>query len=120
MIFLTMFDVFLLIHEFIFFITLNCWIILFRFKFFKNPNPLFAYIITLVYNIGILGYMIYYDFPFNYILFYLIYIISKIISVNSLIFNYDGEINYFSIIFTIFLIVIITSISTITTINPNN
>jgi len=117
---LTLFNFLLLIHEFLFIICLEIWTLLFKYDYFKSASPLFAKILKLIFNIGILGYMIIYDIPFIIYLIYLIYIIYKIYSINSLIIDYHAGIDYFSIIVTFLLIIIITCISIMTVIKTND
>ena len=117
---ITLFDLLLIIHEFIYLIVLGIWLFLFKYDYLKSPNPLFAYIITLINNIIILFYMILSGTSFIVFIIYLIYIIFKVFSVFSLIFDYNSYVDYFSILITILVIFIISFISTITTINSNN
>ena len=98
-------------------IVLNIWLFLFKFNFFESPNPLFIYIITLLNNALILIYMITNGTSFIYFIIYLIYIILKVFSVLDLIFEYNSNIDYYSILITILVIFIISFISTITTID---
>jgi len=119
MIILTLTQVLLIIHEFLYLIILNTWLLLFKFEFVKSPNPLFAYLISMINNIIILIYMIVNEVSFSFFVMYLIYMISKIFSILTLIFDYKSKIDYFSILITILMIFIISIISTITAIEYN-
>lgn len=118
--FLTLFELLIIIQEFLYLIVLNIWLFFYKFNFFKSPNPLFAYIITLLNNIIILIYMIANETSYIYFIIYLIYIILKVFSVLDLIFDYNSNIDYYSIFITILLIFIISFISIISSINYNN
>jgi len=117
MIVLTLFQFLLIIHEFIYWIVLQTWLLLFKNDFIKSPNPLFAYAISMINSALILVYMIINGISFINFFIYLIFVIMKVFSILNLIFDYEATIDYFSIITTIFIIFIIIFISTITSIN---
>jgi len=115
MINLTLFDIVLIIHEFLYLIILYIWSFLFKYDYVKSPNPLFAYIITMFNSIMIIIYMIFTGVSYIYFISYMIYFISKIFSMIALIFDYEATIDYISILMTIMIILIITFISIIST-----
>lgn len=113
MINLTFFDIALIIHELLYFIILYTWLFIFKNDYLKSPNPLFAYIISTFNSFIIISYMFFIGVSYIYMTFYMIYFISKIISILSLIFDYDATIDYISVFTTIIIILIIIFISII-------
>jgi hypothetical protein len=117
MIVLTLFQFLLIIHEFIYWIVLGSWILLFKYDFVLSPNPLFAYTISMINSALILVYMVINGISFTIFLGYLIYVIMKVFSILNLIFDYNATIDYVSILTTIFIIFLIILISAIISIN---
>ena len=117
---ITFYGIIILVQEFIYLIILGSWILLFKYEILKSPNPLFAYIITLINNILFICYMIINGTPFIIFICYLIYFIFKIFSLLDLIVDYKATIDIVSIFTTILLILTVSLISSIFTINMIN
>ena len=95
----------LLINDFLIYIIFSIWYLLFQYEIIKSPNPLFAYIITLFYNLIILFFMIYKKISINKILIYLSLIfILKIIPIYYMITYYNLSIDLISIYVTIIIL----------------
>ena len=102
---ITFYGIIILVQEFIYLIILGSWILLFKYEILKSPNPLFAYIITLIYNLLILSYMIYRKISINIILLYIfIILIFKIIPIYQMITYYNLKIDLISIYITIIIL----------------
>ena len=84
----------LIINDLLIYIIFSIWFLLYHIDIIKSPNPLFAYIITLIYNLLILSYMIYRKISINIILLYIfIILIFKIIPIYQMITYYNLKID---------------------------
>ena len=95
----------LIINDLLIYIIFSIWFLLYHIDIIKSPNPLFAYIITLIYNLLILSYMIYRKISINIILLYIfIILIFKIIPIYQMITYYNLKIDLISIYITIIIL----------------
>lgn len=95
----------LLINDFLLYIIFSIWYLLFQYEIIKSPNPLFAYIITLIYNIIIIFFMIYKKISINKILIYsIIVFILKVIPIYYMITYYNLNVDLISIYITIIIL----------------
>jgi len=95
----------LLVNDFFIYIIFTIWYILFQFEIITSPNPLFAYILTLFYNLLILYFMIYKNISINKILIYsLLIFLLKIIPIYYMITYYNLKIDLISIYTTLILL----------------
>lgn len=95
------------INDLLLYIIFFIWYLLFQFNVITSPNPLFAYIITLIYNIFILIYMIYKKISIDKVILYLFIIfILRILPIYYMITYYKLKIDLVSIYITIMILLI--------------
>lgn len=95
----------LLINDFLLYIIFSIWYLLYQLNILVSPNPLFAYIITLIYNLSILYFMIYKNISINKIIIYsLLILLLKIIPIYYMITYYNLKIDLISIYITILIL----------------
>ena len=106
----------LFINDFLIYIIFSIWYLLFQYGIIKSPNPLFAYIITLFYNLVILFFMIYKKISINKIFIYLLLIlILKVMPIYYMITYYN--LNADLIIIYITIIILLTYVLILIVIN---
>lgn len=95
----------LLINDFLIYIIFFIWYLLYQFNIIISPNPLFAYILTLFYNLVILFFMFRKKISVNKILIYaIITFILKVIPIYYMITYYNLTIDLISIYMTILIL----------------
>lgn len=95
------------INDLLLYIIFFIWYLLFQFNVITSPNPLFAYIITLIYNIFILIYMIYKKISIDKVILYLFIIfILRILPIYYMITYYKLKIDLVSIYITFMILLV--------------